>query len=271
MIAPPITLRLKGQDLGRVMAAKLSMAKRQTGELQDYLANKACNYISLRAWQTMPKVSPYAIDQELEVSSHGITAKGKLSKAKKPRKISIGSHPSSLASRIVLASFYGDSKFNITTGQVFKRDKPNTHGQDEFWQWIAATVARMTKARHSSAGFFAVVARAVNVGFGIALGRFRPAGPGDPRISAGGQNVNQVSTLLARGLAQVYPATGGTGVARFTVATTEPDTKGRKGAALEKIVRPVWQKAIDDEVESIRKEIKLRYRAAMEASGFKMN
>lgn len=272
----PITLTLNGAALGKALTAKFNSVKRTTDRYHDYIANKACGYIALRAAQNMPRVKPWAIDQELEVSAHGITATGNLSRAKKPRRVSIGSHPSSLASRIILASFYSTSKYNLRTGRVYARAKPDTTGAPAFWQWISDTAARMVKTRHSAAGFFASVAKAVNVGFGAALGKIpgitgnsgTPLGP-----SLGGipLDANTTSKMLARGLARVTPATTGSGIARFSVATTEPDTKGRQAEALKTIAQPVWQGAVDAETSSIMAEIQRRYAGAFETAGLKVS
>jgi len=264
-----VSLKLRSGQLALALRATAANSRR----LPSYLANRACNAISYRAWQKMPKVDPASIIQELEVSRQGVTATGRLSRAKRPRRVAIGSHPSSLASRIVLASFYGHSPFNIKTGQVFARMKPDTHGSAEFWGWIAGVAARMTKARLSSAGFFAACARAVNVGFGMALGRFSPRyAPRSGALAAvqqPGTDVNKASKLLAKGLAQVYPADGESGLARFSIAGTEPDTKGNQGA-LERVAGVVWQEAVDAEAQAIREHIAETYKGALRETGFKV-
>lgn len=276
---PLVNLTLNTGALGTALVAKFRSVRRSTGGYNDYIANKACGMIALRVSGKpgepglMPRVGLWAIDQELEVSAHGITNTGRLSKAKRPRRVSIGSHPSSLASRIVLASFYKDSPYNIRTGQVYFRNKPATKGSDAFWEWISATAARMVKTRHSAAGFFASVAKAVNVGFGFALGKIggNSGGPLGPSLGGVPIDINTTSKMLSRGLARVTPASGGNGRARFSVATTEPDTKGRGGEALKTIAQPVWQRAVDAETASILAEIRTRYGAAFAEAGIKVS
>jgi len=215
----------------------------------------------------MPKVSPASVAQELEVSVHGITPKGRLSKAKKPKKIQVGSHPNSFASWIVLASFYPGSKFNQRTGGIFAREKPGTHGTAAFWEWMAGAVHRMVAARRSSTGFYKACARAVNIGFGMAIGRFKPRNMPNGRAISGGTDVNKASTMLSKGLAQVYPATNGSGLARFTVAGTESDTKGKR-SDLERVAGKVWQQAVDDEAQAIMDHIAMTHREALREVGF---
>ena len=263
------------QVVMRLNAGGLSLALKRArdagGKLPSYLANKACHYIADRAARDMPRVLPATMDRELEVQVKGVTAKGNLSRAKKPRLISVVAHENSLASRIILASFYGNSPFNIRTGQVFRRMKPDTHGSAAFWQWVTDKASQMTKARHSSGGFFAACAKAVNVGFAMALGRMAPAGVRN-QIVAGPQqpgfDINKSSKLLNKGLAQVFPATGESGLARFTVATTEPDTKGSPGGALERRIAPVWQRAVEAETQSILKHAQETYANQLRRAGF---
>jgi len=260
-----VGLKLRGNEL--VMALRAGMTS--TRRLPSYCANKACNAISYRAWKAMPKVDAMSINQELEVSTHGVTATGRLSKAKKPRRVEVGSHSSSLASRIVLARFYKDSPYNARTAQIYALQKPDTHGTADFWAWVANVASRMVKARRSSTGFYAACARAVNVGFGMAVGRFKPkSAPTDFNTAGqGGQDVNKVSTLLSRGLAQVYPAEGDSGLARFTVASTEPDAKAGRHD-LERVAGRVWQEAVDAETVAIYEHIAKTYAGAMREAGF---
>ena len=255
-----VSMRLKGDGL----ALALRKAMATTSKTPDFCANRACNAISYRAWINMPSVNPSSIAQELEVSSHGVTKKGRLSKAKKPPRRHIGSSPNSFASWIVLASFYPGSRFNELTGNVFKREKPDTHGSAEFWQWMSGSVSRMVNARRSSAGFYAACARAVNVGFGMVLGRFK--GGKSPVIPSSGMDVNKASTLLSRGSAKVTPATGGSGLAKFSVASTESDAKGGR-KDLERVAGQVWQKAVDNEALSIMQHIADDYKEALREAG----
>jgi len=259
-----VSMRLRGDAL----AQALRKAAATTSKTQDFAANRACNAISYKAYLAMPRVSPASIPQELEVSVQGVTKTGRLSRAKKPRRHHVGSHPSSLASRIILASFYAGSRFNETTGQVWKREKPDTHGTAAFWEWIAGAAERMTMARRSSTGFFAACARAVNVGFGMATGRFFSKIPA-PVIPSGAMDVNKTSTLLSKGLAHVEPATGGSGLARFSVAATEPDTKG-ENHALERIAGRVWQNAVDQETAAISQHTAEFYKEALARGGLKV-
>ena len=238
-----VNMRLKGEGLG----VSLKALQAKTGRLPSYLANKACYNIGRKAARAMKRVEPSVMDSELEVSAHGITKLGRLSKAKKPRKVSIGSGQNSFASWIVLASFYKDSKFNITTGQIFARGKPDTHGSAAFWAWMSETVARMVKARHSSAGFYRLCAQAIELVF-LGVTKNPPVNvprwldQGDP-FEPGGGNVTSKIGKVAGGA----PATGVRDTARatFWVAATESDTKGGR-MGLEKVAQPVWQKAVDE-------------------------
>ena len=259
-----VSMRLKGDGL----ALALRKDSATTRKTPDFCANRACNAISYRAFLTMPQVSPSTIPKELEVSTHGVTKSGRLSTAKKPRYRHVGSNPNSFASWIVLASFYPGSKFNDWTGNVFKRDKPDTHGTEEFWTWMAGTVARMVNARRSSTGFYAACARAVNVGFGMATGRFKASFPLKSVPASGVGDVNKASTLLSRGLAKVTPAANGNGLAKFSVAGTESDSRGDRGD-LERIAGRVWQKSVDDEAESIMKHIADSYKESLGEAGIK--
>lgn len=288
MPLPQVRLQLKSKDLSGALQAKLLTARKQSAYLPDYLANKACQYISLRAAQTMPKASIAKIDSSLEVMRMGVTKGGKPSKAKNPRRVLIFGNPiagnfisptgrmggdpyslNPLASKIVLASMYPESKFNKLTGQVWRRNKPNTHGSADFWKWVFDSMSRMVKARHSSIAFFAACAKAVNYGFGLAVGRIRgslPAVEGQESLS----NVGRLSKLLSRDLARVEPSKGGIGRAKFSVAATEADTKGSvEPKGIVKVAQPVWQRAVNAEVASIRKEIELRYRQSLMTAGIK--
>ncbi len=255
-------------DNAGINAALLKLSQ-NTKRLPDDLANYACNAISYKAWQRMPKVDPWAVNQELEVQTSGVTKTGKLSKAKKPKLIAVESHSSSLGQRIVLASLHPNSRYNLKTGGVFMRSRPSTSGSAAFWAWVAQATARMVKARRSSTGFFKACARAVNVGFGIALGKVEgtilaPQGRGL------GSDINKVTKLLSKGLAKVTPAQNGNGRAMFAVSATEPDTKGGQGA-LERIAQPVWQQAIDDEAKHIEQRVSAAYHRQIERAGIKVS
>lgn len=264
-----ISLRLKSNELRLAIEA----LRVRTGKMPDKMANQACGAIAYKAWMNMPKVDPDNIVKELEVQRVGVTAKGNLSKAKKPRKFNIIGNPSpfaetgkipwrwgfsSLAQLVVLSSFYPNSNFNRKTGGVWQREKPNTKGSAEFFAWMQSTVGRMVSSRRSSTGFFKACARAINIGFGMALGKVRRV-PGD--------DVNKTSKLLAKGLAEVYPAKNNSGRARFTVAATEPDTKGNQGA-LERVAGRVWQRAVDSEAEFIRLQVIEEYKKEIRQAGF---
>jgi hypothetical protein len=175
----------------------------------------------------------------------------------------------SLASRIVLASFYPDSRYNVLTGQVFRRFKPNTHGQAAFWQWIADTASRMVKARHSSTGFFKTCAGVVKQIFRGAVykssdARFADFGDGLQALPGGG-NVTKSIGRLAGGM--VARETDLDARATFWVTATEPDTKGRQGAGLFGVAQPVWQRALDDEAAALRDYAESLYVESARKSG----
>ena len=267
---PLVQIKMQLKNSG-INAALLKRCEENTRLLPDRLANAACGGISFKAWQNMPVVSPGRMDSEVGVSTYGITKTGKLSMAKKPRIKVVYEHPVSFASKIILASFYPNSDFNRRTGNVFQRSKPATHGAAEFWNWIDAAQQRMMLARHSSSGFFAACARAVNVGFGIFRGKFGniqdKTGEDDLIHVGGGSDINQVAKLLQKGLAQITPAQNGSGRAGFSVATTEPDTKGKPGGAIYRIAQPVWQAAVDEEARFQYSKAQAAYTEAIEAAG----
>ncbi len=189
--------------------------------------------------------------------------------AKKPRNKRVFEHPESMASKIILASFYKNSPFNIRTGNVFQRMKPGTHGQAEFWAWVEAAMSRMVLARHSSSGFFAACAKAVNIGFYMISSKFGGLKlPGDEGAQEpGGRDINKISKLLNKGLAQITPAANGSGRAGFSVATTEPDTKGKPGNAIYRVAQPVWQAAVDEEAKFQYSKVSAAYKKALEEAG----
>ena len=234
----------------------------------------------------MPVASIGNIDRELEVGSSGVTKTGNLSRAKNPRwrKISMvppsvagifvnsedklwsGFYQASLAIRITLARFYGRSRYNVTTGQVWALQKPSTRGQAAFWQWVYDATERMVKSRHRSIAFYKACAKAVNVGFGAVLGRFGQQESGMLLIG-GAEDSNMAIRLLSRGLAKVEPSRNGAGHAKFSVLDTEPDTKGRAGADFAKRALPVWTRAVESETASINIEVNKRLIEAFTKNG----
>jgi hypothetical protein len=274
-----ISMVLKGDALGLQLQRKFRSVARQTPAYADRIVNKACNSISFKAANNMPVATMANIDRELEVASSGVTKTGNLSRAKNPRwrkvsfvppsvagyfvnsedKLWSGFYQASLAIRITLSRFYSRSRYNVTTGQVYALQKPGTHGQGQFWQWVYNTTERMVKARHSAIAFYKACAVAVNKGFGVALGK----------VSVFGSNVdvNQAVRLLARGLAKIEPSKNGAGRAKFSVSDTEPDTKGRAGADFAKKALPVWQRAVDEETASIKQEVHRRLAENLRMNG----
>ena len=175
-----------------------------------------------------------------------------------------------LAALIINAQVNPGSNFNTLTGGVFQRGQSPFKGKSRAAgeQAMLEAMRRMLSARHSSSGFFAACARAVNVGFGIVRGKINGARwvPNEDNPSAGG-DINKISKLLSKGLAQITPAQGGSGRAGFSVATTEPDTKGTPGHALERIAQPIWQAAVDDEARFQYSKTRDAYVAAIEDAG----
>ena len=271
---PLVQIKMQLKNSG-INAALLRRCEANTRLLPDRLANAACGAIAYKAMKRMPKVPIARMDQELEVQSQAVTKafhdsngqRGGLSFAKKPRYRNIVSHMNSLASRIVLASFYANSPFNQRTGGVFARSKPATKGSAAFWEWVANAAARMTKARHSSSGFYWACAYAVNIGFGIVRGKIAGARwvPNEENPSMPG-DVNKISKLLAKGLAQITPAQNGSGRAGFSVAATESDTKGGRGD-LERVAQKFWQEAVDEEAVFQESRVEQAYVAAIEDAG----
>jgi hypothetical protein len=258
-----VTLKLDNSGFN----AALAKLRRNSRSLPSSLVNRHVRNAAWRAYDTMPKVNPGAIDQELEVERVGVTKAGKLSKAKNPRHIHVLAHPTSLASLIVLASFYELSKFNVLTGKVWERSKPNTKGTEAFWQWMAATSSRMVKARRSSTGFYRACAGAVWT-------MFKAASSGNLAVRSAamtGMDALPGSGSLSKGIGRLAGGTvavdvGGFARASFWVSATEPDTKGERGA-LFRIAQPVWQRAIDAEAAKMLGYAADNYTAAAVQSG----
>ena len=213
----------------------------------------------------MPITELSRIDRDMGVqSSPALLKSGKPSSDKRKQfsEINFPDGAPTVADMIVVASLHPGSNFNNRTGGVFARQMPvgfsraygKENGKAMFWAWIREHAEVMIKARHSSSGFYAAIARAVNIGFGISLGRVNgiklPNADGNQNSGA---DVNKASTLLSKGLAKVYPArgTGPIANASFSVSTTEPDTKGIPANVGLDRMSVVWQAAVDSEAKDI--------------------
>jgi hypothetical protein len=263
-----LKLQLKNQDV----AASIRALQEKSSKLPSFLVNRSCRKIAQRAAAAMPKVDPAMINQELEVATFGVTKKGDLSRAKKPRKVAVESGQNSFASWIVLASFYPNSKFNLRTGGVFQRTKPNTSGTAAFWQAIADNVSRMVKARRSSTGFYRLCAQVVFWMFSAATDKnplIREAALTGFDALPGTGNVSKNIGKLAGGT--VASGIRDDARASFWVTATEPDTKGNatpKG--IYRVAQPVWQTAVDKVAAENFAEAEAAYSQAARESGIKV-
>ena len=254
--------------------------------LPDRLANAACKAISYKAFENMPEVSPSTMDAELSVAISLVKSKrgggwrrgkkfqrenrvfGALGKDKayKPEYASVP-----LAALIIQAQTNLLSNFSARTGGVFFRERSPFKGvsRAQGAQNMLEAMRRMLAARHSSSGFFAACAKAVNMGFYLLSSKFnRLKLPGEEEDARpGSTDINKLSTLINKGLARITPAANGSGRAGFSVATTEADTKGIPGHALERIAQPVWQAAVDDEARFQYSKVQRAYIAAIEDAG----
>lgn len=282
-----VTLRLKGDGL-RVGLRQLAA---NSSRLPDYLANKACKFIAKRAAADMPRVPVSRMDEELNTAVALVKAKrgnrflrglkfqrgnrvfGNLGpdRAYKPEYANVP-----LLALIVQAQSNPESRFNQLTGSVHARAASPFKGvsRAEGRQRMLDAMRRVLNARHSSGGFFKLCALAVQYGFDYAIRRLPKSfsrmgaqefGGVDMDLAASGN----VSKKLGK-VAGVTPAQNGSGRAAFWVATTEADTKGTPGGSLQRVIEPVWQRAVDAEVESIRRQIAADYTATIRASGFKV-
>ncbi len=266
-----------------INAALLRRCEANTRLLPDVLANSACRGIAFKAADVMnetARVAPSTVDSELNASVASLLVKIKSGKRwsrnKKNRArffgpVGKGAHPDvPLAALIINASVRSDSNYNLRTGNVYQRAMSPFKGKSRAAgaQAMLEAMRRMTAARRSATGFFWACARAVNVGFGIALGKINGARwvPNEDNPNAGG-DINKISKLLSKGLAQITPAQNGSGRAGFSVATTEPDTKGTPGHALERIAQPIWQAAVDDEARFQESKVRAAYVNAIEDAG----
>ena len=280
-MADMITIRMDASEI----QASLRRLAQNSAHIPAYLVNSTMLRAAEKASKMMPAVTAAEITSELEVASYGVTPKRKLSKAKKPRNTAIESDITSLASRIVLASFYkpniysgfgpGKSQgagtlpgYNVFTGGVFKRPKPATSGTAAFMQWLAESVERMVKARRKSGGFY-------RLGADVVWAIFRPGVSRIPGIAesaqtgveavAGGGNVSKSIGRVAGGV--LATGSGPVASASFWVSGTEAGAKGTRGDALFRVAQPVWERALAMQADENYIKAAELYRNAAVASG----
>lgn len=270
-----VNLKLDGFALNEALR-KLS---KQSEHLPSYLVNKACNQIAYRAHATMPVVMPGKMDAELSASK--LSTKFKplgTNSMKKGWKFGAaagggrgGQAP--LLALIINArvlrvdnaarSQPGMSNYNRRTGTVFARESSPFRGKSRKAGAAAmlAAMKRVLSARHSSSGFYRLGAEVIRLIFSKSR---------SPLVSDGGQAVpgsGKVGKAIGR-VAGGSPAQGNSPNARasFWVSTTEPDSRG--GTGFERVLKPVWQAAADQEAASIAAYAEGLYVKAIQKSGF---
>lgn len=249
-----VNLKLRAGDLNE----SLRRASTITGKLPSYLVNKACYQIARRAEANMPVVSQERITRDMErykfVSRKNSSTIMRLTGAMS----------------IILSSFYPNSNFNRKTGQVWLRKKPTFTGPAptrrlKFWEYVNSEAARMSAARHSSAGFYRLGASVVKFifhqGASVARGSFNPA-TGEALV--GGGKVSKSINRIAGGTRALEGA--GMATASFWVTTTEPDSKG-SNTAIPRIMEPIWQTALDEETVSITEYAEKVYEQVLRDAG----
>jgi hypothetical protein len=273
-------MRLKNDALSN----SLRMLAAKSTHTAAYLANKACMSIAIKAVQTMPRVMPAKMDEELNaaIATDLIRVKSgkRFSRSKKNRgyafgPVGKGAYPSvPLLALIINAQANPASNFNRITGGVFARDHSPFKGlsREAGREAMRMTMRRVLAARHSSSGFFKACAGVVRFIFSSAVRNVPVTGiptegidaeavPGTGNISG---NINRLAGgTVATGVSDQARAT-------FWVATTEPDTKGVPGGALYRIAQPVWQAAVDAEAVSIKTHAMDLFSRSAAESGLKV-
>ena len=278
-----ITIRIKNEH-ALYSLRKLAVVSRR---LPGYVVNKFCRESARRAYDTMPAVSASRIQSELEVSRYGVTKGGKLSKAKKPRNVAIGSHESTLASRIVLARLWMPNiytgfgpegsgglgrlpGYNVFTGGVFRLEKPATKGKAEFLQWLETRSAMMVKARSQATGFYRLCADVIWHAFNAAVSKSpvaRTQTGGGAALSGGGKVSKRIGIIAG---AELAASDATTARASFWVGGTTPQEHKGQDDALFRIALPVWQRAIDAEAAGTIVYAEKLYAEAARESGLDM-
>jgi hypothetical protein len=256
-----VDLKLNTAELQRANSRIAGLS----GKCAAYLANKACYYIAKHAQAIMPVVTVGEIASDM--SAVGFARN---SKDKDWRKTNKERRDLTAAERIVLASIHPNSRFNIRTGGVFRRQAPifsspspggggrltrvrgyklGAQNRLRFWAWIEAQAIRMVAARKSSGGFYKLGATVIKVIFD----KFAPPVQRPP--SESGLASTAEATPYGKGASSAIgrvaggtraTATGNRAAASFWVSTTEPDSKGA-GEGFTKVLQPVWNRAVEIE------------------------
>jgi hypothetical protein len=267
-----VTLNVKLNNSG--ISAGLRQLRDVSPKLSAHLANKACWGIASRAARSIKIVSPALITTQMRsTAAMAEMASGMLAAKKDRRNRSL-----TMAQRIVLARMHPNSRFNRMTGGVFKLERPKGNGGSptqnrkyklggqavsKFMDWVDSRAERMIKARRSSSGFFNLGAQIIRLIFSKSKSPVRVTELGEALPGGGG-----VSKAIGRVAGGTMAMSGG-GVAKasFWVATTEPDSKGAN-RAIERLMLPHWQKAVDDEAAGITAYAEQLYIKAIQDAGF---
>jgi hypothetical protein len=136
-----------------------------------------------------PFVPVTRMDADLNVEAFGVTKTGRLSKAKNPRRKDYRVQGQA-GLMIVIARMHPNSKYNQMTGGRWALQKPPTKGEQQFWEWVADALNRMTRARHSS-GHFLQAGYAAARDYCVTSPLFK----NKYRARSGGNTVNVLNTL----------------------------------------------------------------------------
>lgn len=237
--------------------AGLRQLREVSPKLSRHLVNKACWGIAHHASKTIPIVTPDRIQAEME--AYRYVSKTRATKVSK-------------AMFIVLASMYPGSRFNRETGGVFARVKPVFSGDGptrrlQFWEWVNSRAERMISARRRSSGFFNFGAQVVKFIFAKTESGM-PIGASGETLAGGGK----VSKAINRVAGGTRATSDGKGNAKasFWVSTTEPDSKGAN-KAIERVMVPHWQRAVDAEAAGIARHAEELYVEQIRKAGFKVS
>jgi hypothetical protein len=207
-----------------------------------------------------PFVATIRMDAELEVEAFGVTKTGRLSKAKKPRRKDYRVQGQE-GLMIVIARMHPNSNYNRITGGRWALQKPPTKGEQEFWEWVADALSRMTRARHSSGHFLQagyIAARDACVSSPLFKNRYRARSSGDA--------VNKLNTLDRKRLGSIEMS----GLASDTfLIRAENNVGDREGAgndvldakhrqALIDYSLPALEDAVKKETEACEAELERR-------------
>jgi hypothetical protein len=276
----------------RLNTAALSAAKNRVMALNPqcaaHLANKTIHFIASHAHKNMPVVIANKIAAEL-MASKPVKRVGKLVGSGSLRRgwrfggQTIGKHEDvPLLALIINSSVLrvsnsessqpGMSNFNRRTGMVFARESSPFRGKSRK-AGAAAMLAKMKQilgARRSSSGFYKLGAAVVKFIFHKNFAPVRMP-PSDNAIADTGE-ATAGSGTVSKAIGRVAGGTRatpnkGTARASFWVSTTEPDSKGDQ-RAFNRVLQPVWQRAVDAEASNTEAYAEKLYTQALRNAGF---